>query len=286
MKTNTNIIVNRNDNVSRFLTDIRQYKVLSIDEQIDLLIKYKETGDVQYRDKVVASNLRLLYKEAKSYTRNADVILDIVNEGAKGLMEAVEWFDPTKGFSYITYARHWVHKFMTEYVNNKGGIIRNEFIRRCGHRLKTVQDQFYAVNHRYPEHHELVDIMLDRYGIDISKYDGLYNFSYLHISDNISADSDGDTFEDSGVFAERTSSKNDYVKKENDEYNKYLIEIGLSCLNGRDSDIVQMYFGVGKYTQAISKDDIAEKYNICSVRVEQIVKKSLVKMKTRIKNVA
>ena len=113
MKANTNIIVNRNDNVSRFLTDIRQYKVLSIDEQIDLLIKYKETGDVQYRDKVVASNLRLLYKEAKSYTRNADVILDIVNEGAKGLMEAVEWFDPTKGFSYTTFIINiFCHKLM------------------------------------------------------------------------------------------------------------------------------------------------------------------------------
>jgi DNA-directed RNA polymerase specialized sigma subunit len=47
-----------------------------------------------------------------------------------------------------------------------------------------------------------------------------------------------------------------------------------------------MYFGVGEYSQAISKDDIADKYNICSVRVEQIIKKSLNKMKSRIKNVA
>lgn len=286
MNRNTNIIVNRNDNVTRFLADIRQYKVLSIDEQIELLIQYKNTGDIQYRDKVIASNLRLLYKEAKCYTRDADVILDIVNEGARGLIEAVEWFDPTRGFSYITYARHWVHKFMTEYVNNKGGVIRNEFIRRCGHKLKKAQDQFYAVNHRYPEHYELVEIMMDEYGIDISKYDGLYDTSYLRISDNVSHDNDSDTFEDTGAFAEKTSSTNDYVDVEKQEYIKYLINIGLSCLNDRDSDIVKMFFGVGEYKEPISKDDISAKHKLCVCRIEQIITKSLSKMKSRIKNVA
>lgn len=287
MNRNTNAIVNRNDNVSRFLTDIRQYDVLSIDKQVELLVKYKETGDLKYRDEVISSNLRLLYKEAKCYTKDADVILDIVNEGVKGLTEAVEWFDPTRGFSFITYARHWVHKFMTEYINNKGGVIRNEFVRRCGHKIKKAQESFFKVNYRYPEHNELVDIMLEEYGIDISKYDGLYNFSYLHISDNVAgSDDSNDTYEDTGVFADATSSINGCVDEETKEYNKYIISMGLSSLKERDSDIVQMFFGVGKYNESYTKSDIAEKYNFTVQRIEQIINKSLVTMRSRIKNVA
>lgn len=288
MRNNTeNAIVYRNDNVSRFLADIRRYEVLSIDDQIECLIKYRETGDIQYRDKVVASNLRLLYKEAKTYTRSADVILDIVNEGAKGLIEAVEWFDETRGFSYITYARHWVHKFMTEYVNSKGGVIRNEFVRRCGHKLKKEQETFYSVNHRYPEHHELVEIMMNKYGIDISKYNGMYGYSYLHISDKIGqGDSESETFEDSGIFAEKTAYENEFNNDANAEYNKYIVAKALTCLKERDADIVKMYFGVGEYNTSFSKQDIAEKHNMCVCRVEQIIASALGKMKNRIKNVA
>lgn len=289
MKQNTtnNVIVGRNDNITRFLSDIRQYDVLSIDEQINLLIKYKETGDIKYRDAVVVSNLRLLYKEAKKYTKDSDVILDIVNEGVKGLVEAAERFDDTRGFSYITFAHHWIHKFMTEYVNNKGGVIRNEFVRRCGHKIKKVQEAFYVVNHRYPEHYELTELMMEKYGIDIEKYEGLYNFSYLHISDNATPnDTSSDTFEDSGVFVDVTSSDNGYIENMNDDYNKYIIAKALTTLTERDADIVKMYFGVGEYTTAYSKQDIAEKHKLCVCRVEQIVAKSLTKMKSRIKRVA
>lgn len=287
--TTKNVIVGRNDNITRFLSDIRQYDVLSIDEQIDLLIKYKETGDIKYRDAVVVSNLRLLYKEAKSYTKDPDVILDIVNEGVKGLVEAAERFDDTRGFSYITFARHWVHKFMTEYVNNKGGVIRNDFVRRCGHKIKKIQEKFYSVNHRYPEHHELTEIMMEKYGIDIEKYEGVYNFSFLYISDNATPnDVSSDTFEDSGVFVDVTSSDNEYIDNMNDDYNEYIINKALDVLNERDADIVKMFFGVGeyKYTGACSKQDIADKHKLCVCRVEQIVAKSLTKMKSRLKRVA
>lgn len=289
MRQNTteNVIVQRNDNISRFLTDIRQYDVLSVDEQIELLIKYKETGDIKYRDAIVVSNLRLLYKEAKSYTKDPDVILDIVNEGVKGLVEAAERFDETRGFSYITFARHWIHKFMTEYVNNKGGVIRNEFVRRCGHKIKKVQENFYAINHRYPEHHELTEIMNEKYGIDIEKYSGLYNFTYLHISDYATPnDSSSETFEESGVFAEMTCSNNEYNNDIDNDYNKYIINKALAVLKDRDADIVKMFFGVGEYTTAYSKQDIAEKHKMTVQRIEQIVAKSLGKMKTRIKRVA
>jgi DNA-directed RNA polymerase sigma subunit (sigma70/sigma32) len=57
-------------------------------------------------------------------------------------------------------------------------------------------------------------------------------------------------------------------------------------LSGRDSDIVKMFFGVGEYKEPISKDDISEKYGLCVCRIEQIITKSLNKMKNKIKNVA
>lgn len=280
------VFVHRNELDKRFTSEFSKYNVLSVDEEQEVIQKYKETGDKQYRDKLINSHQRFLYAAAKNYSNNPDVILELVNEANYGLIVALETYDETRGFRFLSYAQAYVRKYMTEYITRKGDLVTNEFIRRCGYKVKREREKFFVANQRYPEHDELIQIMLDEYNIDISKYIHVIDQSYIRISSHVAqTDDSSDTYEDVGVFAERTASRNDYENEVDKEYTRYKVESLLSILRERDRDMLKMYYGIG-YPEAISKDDIGKKYNITATRVEQIISKAISKLQSAKKYVA
>lgn len=280
------VFVHRNELDKRFTSEFSKYAVLGVEEEQEVIRMYKDTGDKKYRDILINSHQRFLYAAAKNYSNDPDVILELVNEANYGLIVALDSYDETRGFRFLSYAQAYVRKYMTEYVTRKGDLVVNEFIRRCGFKVKKEREKFFVANQRYPENDELVQIMLDTYNIDISKYTNVIDQSYIRISSHVAqADDSSDTYEDVGIFAERTASRNEYEIEIDKEHTKYKVERLLSILRERDREMLKMYYGIG-YPEAMSKDDIGKKYNLSATRVEQIIGKALIKLQSAQKHVA
>ena len=106
----------RYDPLRAYMAEVSRYPVLSREEEHDLAVKYHETGDVDAARRLVASNLRLVVKIAHEYRRSAFQLLDLVQEGNMGLMQAVKKYDPFRGVKLSSYAAWWIRAYIIRFV--------------------------------------------------------------------------------------------------------------------------------------------------------------------------
>lgn len=106
----------RYDPLARYLSEIKQFPSLSREEEHALAVLYKEQGDKQAGYKLVMANLRLVVIVAREYQRQAQNILDLVQEGNIGLLEAIKKYDPYQGIRFPSYAIYWIRAYMLRYL--------------------------------------------------------------------------------------------------------------------------------------------------------------------------
>lgn len=106
----------RYDPLRAYMAEVARHPVLSREEEHELAVRYRETGDVDAAYRLVASNLRLVVKIANEYRRTAFQLLDLVQEGNMGLMQAVKKYDPWKGVKLSSYAAWWIRAYIIRFV--------------------------------------------------------------------------------------------------------------------------------------------------------------------------
>lgn len=111
------------DAAASFIGKLTQSPLLTAEEEIELTTAARR-GDEAARMKLVESNMRLVINIAKSYRSRRVPFEDLIQEGAIGLVLAVERFDPTKGFRFSTYASHWIRQAISRALDNKAKAIR------------------------------------------------------------------------------------------------------------------------------------------------------------------
>lgn len=112
------------DSLAAYMRDIQRYKLLTPEEERELAIRYAETGDVEAAKQLVTSNLRLVVKIAYDYRQAHRNLLDLVQEGNIGLMQAVKKFDPYKGVKLSSYAAWWIRAYMLRYILNNFRLVK------------------------------------------------------------------------------------------------------------------------------------------------------------------
>ena len=112
------------DPLQRYLSEIRRYPLLSREEEKALAIRYKEQEDVEAAYKLVTGNLRLVVMIAREYQRATRNLLDLIQEGNIGLMEAVKKFDPYRGIRFPSYAVWWVRAYIIRYLINNWRVVK------------------------------------------------------------------------------------------------------------------------------------------------------------------
>lgn len=109
--------------IPSYLTRLTQAPLLTPDEEVELTCQ-AQGGDERARQRLIESNMRLVINIAKSYRSRAIPLEDLIQEGAIGLMHAVQRFDPSKGFRFSTYATHWIRQSIGRALDNKAKAIR------------------------------------------------------------------------------------------------------------------------------------------------------------------
>ncbi|MCX7977757.1 MAG: RNA polymerase factor sigma-32 [Bdellovibrionaceae bacterium] len=112
------------DPLTLYLAEIRKYPVLSREEEEEIAKKYFETRDARLAETLVKSNLRFVVKIAAEYSRFGAKMIDLIQEGNIGLMQAVKEFNPYKGTRLITYAVWWIRGYIQEYLMRQHSVVR------------------------------------------------------------------------------------------------------------------------------------------------------------------
>ena len=111
------------DALQLFLNDIRRYPLLTKDEETELA-KRIEQGDLEAKERMINSNLRLVVSNAKKYQGQELPLLDLIQEGIFGLIRATEKFDWRRGFKFSTYATFWIRQAIQRGLANRSRTIR------------------------------------------------------------------------------------------------------------------------------------------------------------------
>ena len=107
-----------------YLNLVRQMPRLTLDQERELTLKYKDHGDLDAARDLVMSNLRFVVHVARGYSGYGLSMPDIIQEGNIGLMKAVKRFDPNVGVRLVSFAVHWIKAEIHEYVIKNWGIVK------------------------------------------------------------------------------------------------------------------------------------------------------------------
>ena len=112
------------DPFSAYLQEVRKYSVLTEEEEKELAIRYKETGDLDSAYKLTTANLMLVIKIAMTFKREWQNLMDLIQEGNVGLMKAVKNFDPFRGVRLSAYATWWIKSYILKHILDNWRLVR------------------------------------------------------------------------------------------------------------------------------------------------------------------
>ena len=107
-----------------YLQEVHKYPTLTEEEEKELAIRYKETGDLESAYKLTTANLMLVIKIAMTFKREWQNLMDLIQEGNVGLMTAVKNFDPFRGVRLSAYATWWIKSYILKHILDNWRLVR------------------------------------------------------------------------------------------------------------------------------------------------------------------
>ena len=114
----------RRDPMAAYMNEVRRFPLLTPDEEKALATRLVEQGDTQAARKLIEANLRLVVKIAYEYRRAHKNLLDLVQEGNVGLIQAVSKFDPYRGVKLSSYAAFWIRAYILKFILNNWRLVK------------------------------------------------------------------------------------------------------------------------------------------------------------------
>ncbi len=116
--------LDRDGRDKNYLSDIRRFAMLERDQEYELAKRWREHGDRDAANQLVTSHLRLAAKIAMGYRGYGLPVSEIISEGNVGLMQALNRFEPEKGFRFATYAIWWIRASIQDYILRSWSLVK------------------------------------------------------------------------------------------------------------------------------------------------------------------
>ena len=116
--------LDRYDPFAAYLSEVQRHTLLTPDEEHELATRYAATGDVKAAARMVTANLRLVVKIAYEYRRAYRNLMDLIQEGNIGLMQAVKRYDPYRGVKLSSYAAWWIRAYILRFILNNWRLVK------------------------------------------------------------------------------------------------------------------------------------------------------------------
>ena len=112
------------DLLNFYLGEVRKYPLLTPEEEKTYALRYQESGDKESAERLVTSNLRLVIKIAFQYHRQWANVLDLIQEGNVGLVEALSRYDPSREIRFSSYAQYWIRAMILRFLLDNFRLVR------------------------------------------------------------------------------------------------------------------------------------------------------------------
>lgn len=260
----------QSDKLSNYMKDITKYKLLTEQEEIDLAQRIKQ-GDEKAKERLINANLRFVISVAKEYQGLGISFEDLINEGNLGLIKAVERFDETRGFKFITYAVWWIRQAICQCIADKGKVVRFPVNRMNNYVKLSKYIDFYEQKHGFRPSMEVIQSELD-----LTKKDIIQAFNMVGNETSIDEKVYDNQREVKHTLADTNTEKPD--ENLDVESLKEEIESILDTINSREADIIRLYYGINN-ERSFTLEEISNIYGLTRERVRQIKEKALSRLK-------
>lgn len=227
-------------NVRNLLQCARDVKSLSVKEE-KKVVKRAQNGDVNARNYLVFANLKMIASLARRYRKRGLPMVDLVQEGVIGLLNAVNKFDLEKGIRFSTYSSWWVREAMTRSLSNKSRTVRlpvhlNEFMTK----LRRVRAELSLSLGRKPKEEEIALEL----GVKTQKVVKALRSTQPSVSlDQPVSNTEGEECSLIDLTADDTSRSPDEAADA--DFVRAQVEGLLEGLSRRERQVVRMRFGFG-----------------------------------------
>ena len=261
--------------------EIRRYSVLTAEREFELLSEFataSESRKAEIRKEIANANMRFVLSVAKKYSGDGDKVCELVSIGTMGIYKAVDTFDLSKGFRFISHAVHWIRAEISEYFRSEDALVRRSNNAKIGSKENAVRQKFLQTEMREPSEDEIIEALESEYGIKVLDKCDVVKVTTARLDDNVSSDGDGDTLSEIGDVAMAMASVNGYERESELEDARYRAARLLKGLSFRESEIVCRKFGIG-YDREYELDEIADTLGYTHERVRQILRDTLTKLR-------
>ncbi len=267
LKISKQITNRESQSLDKYLQEIGKVDLLTPDEEVELAKRIRE-GDQVALEKLTKANLRFVVSVAKQYQNQGLSLGDLINEGNLGLIKAAQRFDETRGFKFISYAVWWIRQSILQALAEQSRIVRLP-LNRVG-ALNKISKTFSELEQKYerePSPDELADVL----DVSLNEVVETLKISGRHVSMDapFAQGEEGNLYDVlESTLEEKPDSglMNESLRKE--------VQRALSTLTKREADVVSYYFGLNG-EQALTLEEIGEKFNLTRERVRQIKEKAI-----------
>ena len=260
------------DSLQLFLKDIGKVRLLTAQEEVGLA-KRIERGDLDAKEKMVESNLRLVVSIAKNYRNQGLPFLDLIQEGTLGLVRAAEKFDYRRGFKFSTYATWWIRQAVARALADKARVIRIpvhvvEKLNRIGRAERKLLTEFG----REPAAEEIAEVA----GIELEEIESIKRFAQAPVSlEKPVGDEEESEF---GQFIADERAESPYERAAEILTNEALRD-ALEKLSYRERRVLELRYGLGS-ERPRTLDEVGRTFNVTRERIRQIESQSLKKLQS------
>jgi len=252
----------RSEDIQYYLKDLKKIPVITHEREIEIFTALKDEKDISKAkkqslvDELIRGNLRFVISVAKTYQNQGLDILDLISEGNIGLMKAIDRYDITSGFKFISYAVWWIKQQILYALNEYSRTIRvpSNIIQEAQKLKKEEfsQEDKYVIEHTETYLHNIPTT------VDLFKEINEDGDTLLELIVNPNADS-----------PEKLANSTEDLK--------HRIKYMLSFLDERESAIIDGYFGLSGVEKNL--EDLGEEFGCTKERIRQLKDKAIKKLR-------
>ena len=254
-----------------YLREIGKTPLITANEEIELAKRIKK-GDNIALEKLTKANLRFVVSVAKQYQNQGLSLADLINEGNIGLIKAAKRFDETRGFKFISYAVWWIRQAILQALAEQSRIVRLP-LNRVGtlHKIGKISSSLEQEYGREPSANEIAQELelTEKEVADTLKISN----SHLSLDAPFSTSEDNSLID---VLEDEFQPSPDECLL--DESLRVEIEKALDTLTPRESEVINLYFGLTQ-EKPLTLEEIGARFSLTRERVRQIKEKAIKRLR-------